>query len=336
MKTLLTLSILLLIRLAALSQKIDDDESFLVIGTFRNLNNAERFVSQLNKNGLTAHYGLRTDLNLYYVYTKETSNKDEALILLSQIKTKPEFKSAWVFTGKLGSEIISANEQAEQSSSRPFSFVAKSKEDGKEVRCDILIRETDGRLTQWAKSGDLVFVNRPGNEHGSFTVTAMVPGYRMSTLVFFYDHPSIHKGPNNEELISLMLEPSTGENYIGFNHVRFLGGFTSLQRAAIEELIDLAEFLKANQPDQIIVHGYCTDKQQEEYTNARAISDPSGSKSLSLARAEMIKNFLVQQGVESSRIVTTGEDELHREVKYFDNHNRIVVEIIKSNQPLNN
>ena len=92
---------------------------YVVIGAFRQLENAARFTATATTNGFAAQYAIQPARQLYYVYLLSTQDKKEAYNLLIKIKVETDYKDAWVFTGVLGKEEISQPVVAEPAKEQP-------------------------------------------------------------------------------------------------------------------------------------------------------------------------------------------------------------------------
>jgi outer membrane protein OmpA-like peptidoglycan-associated protein len=340
MKTLATLLAFLLFSSNALPQTSAEPENFVIVGTFRNLDNAERFIIDVNRNGFDAQCAVRSSMELYYVYVLHTPNKTDAQDLLNKIKAETDFKSAWIFHGNFDPErkpistsisgylIDRMNE--DQGESKLYYFKVASVGDGKEIPGNLLIQETDGSSPVWVKSGDLVYLKKPQNSHQSFRVIAMFPGYRQGSIVCFYNQPPIEIGFNNENIVTLALEKARGKNFIDFSNVRFLGNSSFLRTVSEHEMNDFVSFLKANPNEKIIIHCHSSEKQEQEFASNQRMLETSNFKSLALARAESVKSYLMQRGIDSSRIFTRGEEILPEAEESFKHYlNTIEIEFVK-------
>jgi outer membrane protein OmpA-like peptidoglycan-associated protein len=337
------------------------DSNYVVIGAFRVLDNAVRFTAAANKKGFAAQYAIQPARNLYYVYILNTDNRKKAFNMVIKIKVETNYKDAWVFMGKLGTEetiqpeikiepvkepvkepvietppvkdIIKIESpkidstllkkpvpEVKKPKGKPFYFKTVSKADGKELFGNLQLQEAVGASQYQAiKSGEIVYLEAPKNKKGSYNIMAQLPGYKQSSIIFAYADPSVEKGTQNEEIITLTLDKARKGDYIDFNNVHFVKNASVMEPEAQNELDGLITLLKENTKYKIKIHGHCNGKQdRESYTMGTSTNffamDPTGnkketitSKELSLARAETVKAYLVQQGIEADRISTKGE-----------------------------
>ncbi len=234
-----------------------------------------------------------------------------------------------------------------KSKGKPYYFKVVRKEDGKEISSSLQLQEAIGATQyQLVKSGEVVYLEAPKNRRGSYTIVAMLPGYRQSSLVFVYTNPPIQTGPNNEEIITLTLDKARAGDYIDFNNVRFFLNTSLMRPVSKNELDELANLLKENVNYKIRIYGYCNGTHdRESYTKGTSPEffalDSKGnkketisSKELSLARAETVKEYLTQQGIEGSRLRTKGEGgkvPLYPEGGTLGQYNdRVEVEFVKN------
>jgi outer membrane protein OmpA-like peptidoglycan-associated protein len=230
---------------------------------------------------------------------------------------------------------------------KPYYFKVVRKEDGKEIFGNLQLQEAAGaKQFQIVKSGQIVYLEQPLNRRGAYTVVALLPGYRQSSLVFGYFNPPIATGPKNEEIITLTLDKARAGDYVDFNNVHFFKNTSIMRPVSQVELDELANLLKENLKYKIKIYGYCNGTQdRESYTMGTSTNffamDPKtnkketiSSKDLSEARAENVKTYLVKQGVDASRIGTKGEGgkvPLYLESGTMGQYNdRIEIEFVKN------
>jgi hypothetical protein len=338
MKHLTILMIFLSVHFTAVTQPQSEGAYFVIVGTFRMLDNAVRYAQEASRNGLMAQYAICPTTGLYYVYVLETNDHLRAHNLSIKLTEETNFKKAWVFNGKLGLEnntMTPADIRAQRiqetesklnnlptiesktevfAETKPFYFRLVSRYDNKEIVGDLFLKET-GELWSYqsVKSNKVVFLKEPHGRQKSYSVVALIPGYRQSGIVFFYANPPIEAGPNNEEIITLTLDKTKSPDFIEFNNVQFYGPTSSLRTVSRNELTELSYMLKEKSKCKIIIHGHCSKQDQEifernNYENQQGAVSP---KSLALARAEAAKAVLVELGIEPSRIFTKGDELLH-------------------------
>lgn len=392
-KALVILLVLLSFSFQGTSQT--KENHYVVIGAFRVVDNAARFTSAANRNGFSAQYALQPNRNLFYVYLLATDDKKKAYNFLIKIKVETNYKDAWVYSGKLGTEELTKPEpkpepkvepklepkiepviepvvlpvkkdsvkveapkidsstlkknepvEVKKPKGKPFYIRVVSKADGKELVGNLQLMEPGATQYQAVKSGEVIYLDAPRNKKGTYNLIAQLPGYKQSSLVFNYTSASTEKGGQNEEIITVNLDKAKKGDYIDFNNVHFFKNTSVMQPESQNELDGLINLLKENLNYKIKIYGHCNGKQDREtYTMGTSTKffamDPKGnkkqtisSKELSLARAETVKSYLVQQGIAADRITTKGEGgkiPLYPEGGTLGQYNdRVEVEFVKN------
>ncbi len=372
------------------SQTVYPDGHYVVIGAFRVLENAVRFTAMANKNGFTAQYAINPARQLYYVYVFNTKEKKKAFNFLIKIKVETSYKDAWVFSGKLGNDVVAKPEpvmepkveskiepvkepiitsppvkdtvkispkkgdssltkkavEVKKPKGNPFYFRVLSKENGKELFGYLQLFEPGGTQYLSIKSGEIVYLEAPKNKKGSYNIIAQVPGYKQSDLLFSYSNTTAEKGSQDEAIITVTLENARRGDYIDFNNVHFVKNASIMEAESQNELDGLVNLMKESPQYHIKIHGHCNGKQKREsYTLGSSTNffamNPTGNKKetltakeLSEARAETVKAYLVQQGIDANRIATNGEGgkiPLYPEGGTLGQYNdRVEVEFVKN------
>lgn len=211
-------------------------------------------------------------------------------------------------------------EVAKKPKGKPYYFKVIRKDDGKEIFGELQLQEALGATQyQLVKSGELIYLEAPRNKRGSYNIVALLPGYKEKSLIFLYNNPPIEIGPQNEEIITLVVDKAKTGDYVDFNNVHFFRNASILRPASKNELDQLVILLKENPRYKIRIHGHCNGTQdRESYLMGTSTDffamDPKtnkkttiSAKDLSEARAESVKNYLVKQGIDPERIVTKAE-----------------------------
>ncbi|MBS1559001.1 MAG: OmpA family protein [Bacteroidetes bacterium] len=201
----------------------------------------------------------------------------------------------------------------------PFYFKAQSK-DGKDLTGMVHLQEgTKATQFQSIKIGEVTYLIPPQNKNGTYLVTAQVPGYKESSLTFLYSGNTFEKGTEGETIVMLTLDKAKRGDYIDFNNVHFIANSSLLKPESKDELDGLVTLMKENVKYKIKIYGHCNGTQTRDATTLGSSSnlfvvDPKlnhrgklSAKDLSKERAEIIKTYLVQQGVDASRVATKGE-----------------------------
>ncbi len=125
----------------------------------------------------------------------------------------------------------------------------------------------------------------------AYTIAALLPGYRQSSLVFGYFNPPIATGPKNEEIVTLTLDRARAGDYIDFNNVHFVKNASILRPVSQAELDELVNLLKENPKYKIKIYGFCNGTQDRESytmgtsTNFFAMDPKPIKKKLSLPKS---------------------------------------------------
>lgn len=359
MKKFLTLSgifILIAFSSSVLAQTQSNVEHYVVIGAFRNHDNAIRWTDAANKKNFIAQYAINPTNKLYYVYILETTDKRKAFSLMLKIRVETTYKDAWVFSGTLGEEvkevpvvespIVEEEKPVEQPveeviieetpvteepvdveppvvekpKGKPFLFKLVSANE--DVPGEVHILESP-RATQYQSfnGNEVVYLTTPRNTEKAFIVDVQAPGFRPVEVTVDFDDPSALSsgvGPQNEIIIPIELVRSKRGDYIEFNHVRFFGNSAIFQPEAKSELDGLVDLLKEQPKYKIMVHGHCNGKQSRnvvtkgnsnEFFETSTLNNRAtvSAKELTQYRADLVKEYLVSQGISAKRIKTKAE-----------------------------
>lgn len=372
MKPIRVFFVLLLASISPYILAQDVRSNYVTIGVFRIRDNAERYTNDANKKGFTAQYAINPQRQLYYVFLMNDGDLMKAYIFMTKIRKETDYKDAWIFVGRLGTEeaVVKTEPKVEPKAEpkiepvkepekppvvevqppkdtakvvtqktdssllkkveppaevkkpkgKPFYFKVVSKVDGKELKGNIQLQEAVGASQyRLIKSGEIVYLEAPVNTRGAYGVITQIPGYKESLLAFDYANPQGEKGPQNEDVLVLELDKAKKGDYIDFNNVHFFKNTAIMQPESQNELDALVTLLKENPKYKIKIYGYVNKKQARETltigtstqffaldskANKRATTS---SKELSLARAEIVKAYLVQQGIDAGRVGTKGE-----------------------------
>jgi len=247
---------------------------------------------------------------------------------------------------EVDSTLIKKPVEVKKPKGSPFYIRVVSKEGGKELFGALQLQEPGATRYEAIKSGEIVYLEAPSNKKGLYKVMAQVPGYKQSDLEFPYASTAAEKGSQNETIVTLTVAKAKKGDYIDFNSVHFFKNTSVMQAESENELNGLVNLMKENLKYKIKIHGHCNGTQsRESYTMGTSTKffamDPTGnkkqtisSKELSQARAETVKNYLVQQGIDASRIGTKGEGgkiPLYPEGGTLGQYNdRVEVEFVKN------
>lgn len=203
---------------------------------------------------------------------------------------------------------------------KPFYF--KLTNSGKAVLGEIHIQESL-RATQYQafNGNEVIHLPVPKNAAKTWIVSVQAPGYRPVDLTLDYDNPaelSSGVGSQAEVVIPVELVRSKRGDFIEFNRVRFFGNSAIFQSESKLELDGLVELMKEQPKYKISVHGHCNGKQSRNVlvkgesteffeTNIKNSRETVSAKQLTQYRADLVKEYLVSQGIDAKRIKTKAE-----------------------------
>jgi outer membrane protein OmpA-like peptidoglycan-associated protein len=205
---------------------------------------------------------------------------------------------------------------------KPFYFKLINSADNSEVKSGEVHVQEAIKATQYQafKVGEVIYLEAPKNKRGSYTIITQVPGYSPFSTVFNYQNPAGEKGGGDETIIDLPVTKAKKGDYIDFNNVRFFKNAALLQPASQNELDGLVDLMKENLKYKIKVHGHVNGTQAREgfsrgtnssffATNPAEDKATKGmsAKDLSTLRAETVRDYLISQGIDASRVSTKGE-----------------------------
>ena len=230
---------------------------------------------------------------------------------------------------------------------KPFIFKLADKASGKEVKGAAHVYES-------AKAGEfqsfsvnqLVYVSEPVNQARTYVVKIQAPGYKPMEKTIQYGKFDSLKLDQKETVIPFDLLKVKSGDYIDFNNVHFVKDSPIMKPDSQNELDGLVALMKENPRYKIKIHGFCNGEESREIIS-RGTSDKffelepgknkkhrKSAKDLSLERAELVKAYLVGQGVEEKRLSVKAEGggiPLYGERSAMAFHNdRIEIEV-KSN-----
>ncbi|MEX1239270.1 MAG: OmpA family protein [Cyclobacteriaceae bacterium] len=79
---------------------------YVVIGGFKQEDNAKRFCDYAEEQNLPAVYAFNEERQIYYVYVRATQTREVADDILKSLKESTVFRDAWVFSGQLAGGAI--------------------------------------------------------------------------------------------------------------------------------------------------------------------------------------------------------------------------------------
>lgn len=208
----------------------------------------------------------------------------------------------------------------EKPKGKPFLFKLVS--EGEEVLGEIHVLESASATQYQAFDGnEVVYLTSPRNSENAFIAAVQAPGFRPVELTIDYDDPSVYStgvGPEGEAIIPIELVRSKRGDYIEFNKVRFFGNSAIFQPESRIELDGLVDLMKDQPKYKIKVHGHCNGKQSRnvvtkgssnEFFETSTLNERRtvSAKELTQLRADLVKEYLVANGIDEKRIKTKAE-----------------------------
>ncbi len=205
---------------------------------------------------------------------------------------------------------------------KPFFFRMTSEATGNTVVGEVHILES-AKATQYQsyKSNEVVYLPAPQNRLGTYQVVTLAAGYKEMKRTINYADPAASAaevGPAQEFVISLPLVRVKMGDYIEFSNVRFFPNSAILQPESQNELDGLVQLLKENPKYKVKVHGHCNGEGNRDIvskgnsteffaTHTDNLRENASAKRLTQLRADIVKEYLVSQGIESKRVEAKGE-----------------------------
>jgi outer membrane protein OmpA-like peptidoglycan-associated protein len=204
---------------------------------------------------------------------------------------------------------------------KPFFFKLTSNETGEPLVGEIHVFDANSQNFQIFPANQVVYLNAPKDPSQVYRIATLSAGYQEMDRAVNYADPaasSAELGNSSEFVIALPLVHVKMGDYIEFSNVTFFQNSVMLHPESKEELDGLAELLKQNPRYKINVHAHCNGTQERNIivraNNNEFFGTSSGNqrktvsaKALTDLRAEVVKDYLVSQGVEAKRIQTKGE-----------------------------
>jgi outer membrane protein OmpA-like peptidoglycan-associated protein len=205
---------------------------------------------------------------------------------------------------------------------KAFFFKLVNEQTGNPVEGEVHVLESPKSQEYIAyESNKIIYLPAPKNTSGTYQLTTFAPGYKPSKRALSYSDPAnsaASKGTDDEFIIAIPLVRVKSGDYIEFNNVKFYSNSTILQPESRNELRGLAGLMKENLSYRIVIHGHCNGNEDRDVTllgsstnlfqtTSENVKERSDAKTFTLLRAETVKAFLVEEGVDESRIKTKGE-----------------------------
>jgi outer membrane protein OmpA-like peptidoglycan-associated protein len=206
---------------------------------------------------------------------------------------------------------------------RPFVFRLLNGETGDAVNGLVRLQEKEKAQQFRGYNGhEMVYVPAPANRSGKWYLICQVMGFQTYKKPVPYE--SAHEfegatvGPNQEVVIPLPLTRVKRGDYLDMEHVKFFNNSALLAPGSERQLDELVAIMMENNEYEIRLHGHTNGNQARDIVSIGKSTNLFGpdaanakshetAKQLSLLRAELVKAYLVEKGIDASRISTKGE-----------------------------
>lgn len=196
--------------------------------------------------------------------------------------------------------------------------------DGKNIEADINVYDPDnGKLLATLKGNRYMNVSNPKTKSGKIQLVASAFGYTDSKLEV--DYLQTEKDTANENVVYFgsyfqfrfpMEKMKVGEHVV-FSKISFYSDAAIMTQGSKPQLVALQEMLEENPTMRIRINGHTNgnDRGKIIYVgpsknffalSADRVEKNGSSKELSTARAQVIKDWLVAQGISPDRIEANG------------------------------
>ena len=173
-----------------------------------------------------------------------------------------------------------------------------------------------GRDLATYKGNDYSDVPKPAEQKEPMTLVCGIFGYKEVTQLVDYNDPSITQGAVQDEkgawTIAFVLERLKKGDVSVMYDVSFYKDAVIMLPRSQEELDELVTMMQANPAYKIKVHGHCNGNSKRKiialgktrnYFDMKGSNQQNGSaRELSRQRAEAVRDYLVEHGIDKSRM----------------------------------
>ena len=201
---------------------------------------------------------------------------------------------------------------------KSFYFQLVNQETGEEVKGQVYLqKDRDDNNFEAYEGNEAIDLYKPGRDKNTYFVTVNAPGYDpVETEVNYNDPPETDQ--NGNTLVKISLERSRTGDYVEFNKVRFLSNSAIFTPDSKTELDAFVRLMNDNPKYKIRVHGHVNGKfnrnatiredSEQFFGRSEGNKEVSASaKKLSDYRADLVKDYLVSQGISARRIKTKAD-----------------------------
>ena len=218
---------------------------------------------------------------------------------------------------------VTENVETPKPVGRPFVFKLLNGETGDVVNGLVRLQETEkAQQFRGFKANEKVYVPSPGNKSGKWIIVCQVLGYRQSKRAVVYDKAAevngATVGSDEEVIIPIELQRVRRGDYVEMDGVKFFNNSALFTRGSERQLEELVAMMEENPEYHIRLHGHTNGKDARDIVSLGTSTDlfnpdvsnaksHASAKELSLLRAELVKTYLINKGIDPSRVSTKGE-----------------------------
>jgi outer membrane protein OmpA-like peptidoglycan-associated protein len=324
------------------SRSIDENRFYIVVGTFRNNNNALAYRQTLEAKGLRAAIYKDSLTELNYVHVGNTLRKEDAIGRVLSLRQSSSFRDAWVKTANIPTDVAVASAApltvmvetpaAEVELERPPTTLSEYEISNTEIFLQLYNAANDkmidgtvevidterSRLIEKVKGNSYYILPDPKSKSKQLTMIGSVFGYRkVQNEISYPIAPSDSLNPNIEMVGTIvmlrfdMVRYIKGDINVLYN-VYFFNDAAIMQPESKYELNNLLEMMQENSRMRIRLHGHSNGnytgkiltpgENKNLFSLSNAKEGFGSAKELSFKRAEVIKDFLVAGGISTERI----------------------------------
>jgi len=270
MKKVLLAFMLWTIATLVIAQGVTSGNYVIVIGAFSVKENADRFSRQGKQQKLKAKVEINKLKNLYYVYVLQTTDHDAALAEVVRLRSSTSFKDAWAFNGTLGDLIVAKVEP------KPEPVVEKVVEPPKE----------EPKIIE------------------PIAVTVIDPAKAREEQI-------------KKDVESKGMVMKKGEKEV-LDHIYFFKDAAVLRPESKYAVDRLVKMMRDNPAEKIRIHGHTNgdapgkiimraDESSDFFSLDKTVEDYGSSKKLSEQRANLIRDYLIANGIDGRRMTIKAE-----------------------------
>jgi outer membrane protein OmpA-like peptidoglycan-associated protein len=231
---------------------------------------------------------------------------------------------------------------------KPFRFVLKNESTAEQISGKLSVLESTKSNAQLLLAAhEVVYLDAPRNREKRYLITSLAPGYIESSLAVDYLSPEktgATKDSTGVYVFEIALERVKLGDYIEFHHVSFFPNTGILKPESQAELDGLAEMLKDHPKYKIAIHAHCNGKEKRDIiSRGKSVEffmphpdnnrEYGSAKRLTELMAEAVKDYLITQGIDESRIKTKGEGAVYmiypQKNARADLNNRVEIEVTR-------